>query len=139
MVFPAGSNGKVCLQGRRPGFYPSVRKIPWKREWQSTPVFLPGEFQGQRSLMGHSPRGTKSQTQLSNFHFKLQTYMKQILKLKRIVTCFELATPLAHPGLSTVPSRPPCSSPTQPGLVSLQRKLFHGCHGGDKPGPAAHT
>ena len=82
-------------------------KIPWKREWQSTPVFLPGELQGQRSLMGHSPWGTKSQTQLSNFHFKLQTYMKQILKLKRIVTCFELATPLAHPGLSTVPSRPP--------------------------------
>ena len=34
-----------------------VRKIPWKREWQPTPVFLPGEFRGQKSLAG--PRGHK--------------------------------------------------------------------------------
>ena len=33
--------------------------IPWKREWQLTPVFLPGEFHGQRSLAGYSPRGRK--------------------------------------------------------------------------------
>ena len=33
------------------GFDPWVRKIPWKREWLPTPVFLPGEFHGQRSLM----------------------------------------------------------------------------------------
>ena len=32
---------------------------PWKREWQLTPVFLPGEFHGQRSLVGYSPRGRK--------------------------------------------------------------------------------
>ena len=30
-------------------FDPWVRKIPWRREWQPTPVFLPGEFHGQRS------------------------------------------------------------------------------------------
>ena len=36
-----------------------VRKIPWRREWQSTPVFLPGEFHGQRSLAGCSPWGHK--------------------------------------------------------------------------------
>ena len=29
----------------------------WRREWQPTPVFLPGEFHGQRSLVGYSPRG----------------------------------------------------------------------------------
>ena len=34
---------------------PWVRKIPWRRAWQSTPVFLPGEFHGQRSLAGCSP------------------------------------------------------------------------------------
>ena len=34
-----------------------VRKIPWRREWQSTPVFLPGEPHGQRSLVGYSPWG----------------------------------------------------------------------------------
>ena len=34
-----------------------VRKIPWRREWQPTPVFLPGEFHGQRSLEGYSQWG----------------------------------------------------------------------------------
>ena len=36
-----------------------VRKIPWRREWQPTPVFLPEEFHGQRSLVGYSPRCCK--------------------------------------------------------------------------------
>jgi len=31
-----------------------VRKIPWRRAWQPTPVFLPGESHGQRSLVGYS-------------------------------------------------------------------------------------
>ena len=35
--------------------HPWVGKIPWRREWLPTPVFLPGEFHGQRSLAGHSP------------------------------------------------------------------------------------
>ena len=34
-----------------------VGKIPWRREWLPTPVFLPGESHGQRSLVGYSPRG----------------------------------------------------------------------------------
>ena len=34
-------------------------KIPWRREWQPTPIFLPGEFYGQRSLVGCSPWGRK--------------------------------------------------------------------------------
>ena len=36
-----------------------VWKIPRRREWQLTPVFLPREFQGQRSLAGYSPWGHK--------------------------------------------------------------------------------
>ena len=45
------------------GFDPWVGKIPWRREWQPTPVFLPGEFHGQRSLVGYSPWGrTESDT-----------------------------------------------------------------------------
>ena len=31
--------------------------IPWRRKWQPTPVFLPGEFHGRRSLAGYSPQG----------------------------------------------------------------------------------
>ena len=50
---------KNLPQCRRPGFDPWVRKIPWRRAWQLTPVFLPGEFHGQRSLGGYSPRGHK--------------------------------------------------------------------------------
>ena len=44
---------------RRLGFAPWDRKIPWGREWQPTPVFLPGEFHGQRSLADYSPWGCK--------------------------------------------------------------------------------
>jgi len=40
---------------RRPGFNPLVGTISWSREWQPTPVFLPGEFYGQRSPVGYHP------------------------------------------------------------------------------------
>ena len=59
--FPGGSDGEesICLQCGRPGFYPWVKKIPWRRERQPTPVFLPGESHGQRNLVGYSPWGRK--------------------------------------------------------------------------------
>ena len=38
---------------------PRVGKIPWRKKWQSTPVFLPGKTHGQRSCMGYSPWGCK--------------------------------------------------------------------------------
>ena len=44
-----------CRRHKRLGFSPWVGKIPWRRKWQPTPVFLPGEFHGQRSLAGYSP------------------------------------------------------------------------------------
>ena len=44
---------------RRHRFSPWVRKSPWRRPWQPTPVFLPGESHEQRSLMGYSPWGHK--------------------------------------------------------------------------------
>ena len=40
-------------------FDPWVGKIPWKREWQPTPVFVPGESYREKSLAGYSPRGHK--------------------------------------------------------------------------------
>ena len=39
----------------RHGFDPWVRMIPWRRAWQPTPVFLPGESHGQRSLADYNP------------------------------------------------------------------------------------
>ena len=46
--FPDGAIGKEpacqCRRLKRHGFDPCIRKIPWKRVWQPTPVFLPGKF-----------------------------------------------------------------------------------------------
>ena len=50
---------RICLRCRRPQFDPWVGKFLWRREWQPTLVFLPGEFHGQRSLVGFSPWGCK--------------------------------------------------------------------------------
>ena len=50
---------RICLQYGRPGFVPWVVKSPWRREQLPTPVFWPGEFHGQRSLLGYSPWGCK--------------------------------------------------------------------------------
>ena len=44
----------------------SFGKIPWRRKWQPTPIFLPEKSHGQRSLERYSPWGRKSQTQLHN-------------------------------------------------------------------------
>ena len=52
-------NKESCLQCWRAEFDPWVGKIPWRRERLSLPVFWPGEFHGQRILMGYSPWGHK--------------------------------------------------------------------------------
>ena len=55
--FPGGANGKKpAFPGKRHRFDPWIRKIPCRKAWQPTPVFLPGESHGQRSLMGYSPK-----------------------------------------------------------------------------------
>ena len=51
--FPGGT------VGNRPGFDPWVRKIPYRRKWQPTPVFLPVTSHGQRDLVGCSPWSRK--------------------------------------------------------------------------------
>ena len=58
-TFPVAQWWRILLKCRRLGFDPSVGKIPWRREWHPTPVFLPGEAHGQRSLAAYSPRGHK--------------------------------------------------------------------------------
>ena len=61
--FPHGSSGKepACQCRRRTvhEFNSWVRKIPSRRAWQPTPVFLPGESQGHKNLVGYSPWGHK--------------------------------------------------------------------------------
>ena len=58
MGFPGGSDSKeyACNAGELSSIH---GKIPWRREWLPTPVFLPGQFHGQMSLVGYSPWGHK--------------------------------------------------------------------------------
>ena len=57
--FPGGISGKEptcqCRRHKRHRFNPWVGKVPWRRKWQPTPVFLPGESHGQKSLVDYSP------------------------------------------------------------------------------------
>ena len=57
---PGGASGKEpacqCRRHKRHKLNPWVRKIPWRRAGQPTPVFLPREPHGQKSLVGYSPR-----------------------------------------------------------------------------------
>ena len=61
-----GTSGKEptcqCRRLKRNRFSPWVRKIPWRRAWQTTPVFLPGKSHGQRSLACYSAWFAKRQT-----------------------------------------------------------------------------
>ena len=55
-----------ACQCRRHGFHLWVGKIPWRRKWQPTLVFLPGESHGQRSLVGYRARVAQSRNDGSN-------------------------------------------------------------------------
>ena len=63
-----GSSGKEptcqCRRLKRCRFESWVGKIPWKRAWPPTPIFLPGESYGKRSLVGYHHRVTKNRTLL---------------------------------------------------------------------------
>ena len=53
---------QMVLVVKRRGCNPWVRKIPWRRAWQPTPVFLPRESHGQRSLVGYTHGVAESNT-----------------------------------------------------------------------------
>ena len=74
---PGGTNGLKkkkqpvcqCRKHKRSGFDPWVGKIPWRRAWQSSPIFLSGESHWQRSLAGYSPLSCKElQRDLASMH-----------------------------------------------------------------------
>ena len=59
-------------------FNPWVRKIPWKRQWLPTPVFLPGEPRGQRSLASYSPWGFRESDMTKQLMLSLFPPMKKL-------------------------------------------------------------
>ena len=87
--FPGGSDSPPVVQQTRVS--PWVRKIPWRRQWLSIPVFLPGEFHGQRNLVGSNPWGhTESDTtEWLTLHFSVLTRFKRQSPVVVLVSKFQ--------------------------------------------------
>ena len=83
MSFPGGASGNEpgcqCRRRKRHRFEPWVGKILWRRARQPTPVFLPGESHGQRSLVGYSPWGHK------------ESDMTEVISMHTACTCLSLS------------------------------------------------
>ena len=83
------SKQRICLEcrrHRRHGFDPWVGKIPWRRKWQSTLVFLPGKSYGERSLVGYSPWGHKESDMTEQLSTDMHA-MWELSSLTRDRTC----------------------------------------------------
>ena len=61
-----------CRRCRRHRLDPWAGKIPWRRKWLPTAVFLPGEFRGERGLVVYSPQGHKESDRTEHVHTKQQ-------------------------------------------------------------------
>ena len=70
--FPGGTTGKEsacqCRRHKICTFDPWVGKISWGRKWQPSPVFFPGKFHGQRSLVDYNPWGCKESDRTERIH-----------------------------------------------------------------------
>ena len=72
--FPSGSDSKEsACQCRRPQYNPWFGKIHWRRKRQPIPVFLPGEYHGQKSQEGYSPRGRQESDTTESLTLSLST------------------------------------------------------------------
>ena len=105
MWYPGGASGKEsacqCTGFKRCRFSPWVGKIPWRRKWQPTPVFLSGESHGQRSLESYSPWGHRESdtTDVTSHTYydciprmskkigKITNYKANIIKVKYYFLC----------------------------------------------------
>ena len=76
MGFPGASDGKDLPVIQESMFEPWVRKIPWRGEWQPTPVFLPGEFHGQRSQAGYSTQDHKELDMTKHLTIVIKIFFK---------------------------------------------------------------
>ena len=79
---------------QRLGFNPWVRKIPWRRKWQPTPVFLPGQFHAQRSLVGYSAQGCRESGMTEHTH----THISMPHCVPKSILSFCVSTPGPRPG-----------------------------------------
>ena len=99
---------KIPLSSRRLGFDPWVRKIPWRRQWKPTPVFLLGKSHGQRSLGGYSSWGHKRVGH--DLVMEQQLQLEQCLKSSILTSCVTSGELFS----SSVSQCPPCRRKWQP-------------------------
>ena len=74
-----------------------VKKIPWRRKWQPTAVFLPGEFHGQRSRAGTVHGSQKNQTEPSDQHFHFQRILSGVCMCVYLTQFEDILENLIHP------------------------------------------
>ena len=67
-------------------FDPLLGKIPWRREWLPTLVFLPGEFHGQRSPVGYHSRGHKELDMTEQLALTSLLIKRLLIKTAKLVT-----------------------------------------------------
>ena len=115
---------RIRLQCGKPGFDPCVGKLPWRRARQPTPVFLPGESRGQRSLVGYTVHVVaKSRTQLSDsVQHSAKLWTGRAVRSRRF-SVTEITAPLPS---ST-------SSPWLWCLIAQQRNIWHPSLGRSTP------
>ena len=130
------SKASTC-QWRRHGFNPWIRKIPWRRKWQPTPVLLPGKSHGWRSLVGYSPWGRKESDMTERLHFCISSRIHLLQSL--LITHSSASTlirsdQISHSVVSdylwpheSQHARPPCPSLT-PGVHWDSRPSSQRCH-----------
>ena len=88
----------------RPGFEPWVGKIPWRRKWKPTPVFLPGKSYGPWSLVGYHSWGRKESDTTEQLHF---TNLKSFINLISLVNRASLIFMTEENDFYKSPSFPP--------------------------------
>ena len=133
--FPGGTSKESTCQCRRHKgcrFNPWIKKIPWRRAWQPTPVFLPGESHRQRSLGSVDSQSWTWLKWISNHpahntdHFKTSTHFKCFnLKAVQFSSVTQSCQTLRPHGLQH--TRLPCPSPT-PKACSNSCPSSQWCH-----------
>ena len=88
---PGGTSVKESACQReldvRSGFDPWIRKIPWRRAWQPTPVFLSGESHGQESQASYSPQGcTESDMNEATWHLAYKITLSNWIKFLMVIS-----------------------------------------------------
>ena len=90
---PSAQQSRIHCQCTRLRFNPWVRKVPWRRKWQPTPVFLPGKSPGQRHQAGYSPWGCKELDTTERLQTHTHIFSNQS---SSVATCFTYYAATKH-------------------------------------------